>query len=382
MKIQNNVITIDLNNAGRTKQQKHIIQGLIKDNDLDKLLSYIKTFSSASRQNVSIDRIYTRGNDALNKNIGNVLDKAKRFYDPSADHRPMSKNIKYLGVEIECFIPWDSVDMSVPNGDNEEIECGSCEGSGTLTYSHRDTGHELEGDCPSCDGSGYVINEDESNLDNAINEAHYELKRIFKNNKIKFASIKTDGSIEASEDCFPVEITILTSLDDLSNLEKCCKLINSLGGKVNKSCGMHVHLDARHLNRNEVILIGAKFKKTLPLLLSMVPETRRSNHYCKSQVSFEHRHSAVNLGAYEKHKTIEIRLHSSTTDFNKIKNWITLLNGIANAETLGPCTELNTLTQWVYLSEDLIEYFSQRIALFNIVSSCTSEDAEDKDMVA
>ena len=44
------------------------------------------------------------------------------------------------------------------------------------------------------------------------------------------------------------------------------------------------------------------------------------------------RYYMINGTALKKYKTIEVRLHSGTTNFNKIKNWVELLKGIVKSE--------------------------------------------------
>jgi hypothetical protein len=131
---------------------------------------------------------------------------------------------------------------------------------------------------------------------------------------------------------------------------------------------MHVHLDARHLDAKAVKAIGAKFKKVLPVMGKMVPESRRENSFCRLDVSglTGSRYFAVNLTAFKKYRTVEIRLHSSTTDFNKIIQWATLLSCVFKAEKIkAVCHDLNTLTEYVRLPEETLEYLTQRIDLFS-----------------
>jgi len=60
-------------------------------------------------------------------------------------------------------------------------------------------------------------------------------------------------------------------------------------------------------------------------LREFVPASRRGNQYCDFGISIRDRYKAVNVCAFNKHSTIEIRLHSGTTDYTKIISWIRLL---------------------------------------------------------
>lgn len=108
--------------------------------------------------------------------------------------------------------------------------------------------------------------------------------------------------------------------------------------KVNESCGLHVHLDMR--NRN----YARSFERLVdvtPILMSMVPKSRRENRYCKvNQDKKEHllrntadyRYRVINPDSYRKYRTLEVRVHSGTILANKIINWINLLTHVIDKE--------------------------------------------------
>ena len=155
--------------------------------------------------------------------------------------KPISGDF-HFGIEIECYMAYSSVDVSYSSGSSE---CPDCEGSGTLTATHRNTGQETEMDCDTCEGSGEVERDDDS--DNSQNEAISEVARLIKNAGIKGCHVKSDGSIETPDNSeyFGLEIAILTS--DFKNLEKLCKFLKDYDAQINSSCGLHVHLDARKM---------------------------------------------------------------------------------------------------------------------------------------
>jgi hypothetical protein len=104
------------------------------------------------------------------------------------------------------------------------------------------------------------------------------------------------------------------------------KVCQSLRGHVvNKSCGMHVHLDCRGKAENEVWALAKKVDAWLYALRELVPESRRDNQYCKFGISRTDRYRAVNFMSFREHGTLEVRLHSGTVDYTKIISWIRLL---------------------------------------------------------
>lgn len=70
----------------------------------------------------------------------------------------------------------------------------------------------------------------------------------------------------------------------------------------------------------------------------MCPPSRVKNGYCIPEKVYEsfdestgdERYCGINKTAYDKHETIEVRIHSGSLNAEKINNWIKLLVKIAN----------------------------------------------------
>lgn len=374
-------IEIDLKSMGRTKRQKYIFNRMLKEQNLDQFLKYVNSFQGLNTRSLrtTLGKPVKTGHDQLeNKGNNSILHKLNEMCDPSKNHFPIGRDTSWVGIEIECFIPYSSVDI-VPS-DYDSAECDSCGGSGTIERSNDDTDEYDEVTCRDCDGTGSVDSEDEG----AEYHAHRELRRMLKMKKIKYVTVKDDGSIVPadSDEQFPVEITVLTKTTDYKNLRQVCEFLSELGAKVNKTCGLHVHMDARHMTRELMETVAKKFERALPVLTAMVPESRRTSNYCFNRVSrnSDDRYCAINTTAYDKYKTIEIRLHSGTTDFTKISNWCNFLTAISKAEAIPKaCQEVNQLTEYVSIPESLMEYISQRTALFSPKQDCTMMDALETD---
>lgn len=176
-----------------------------------------------------------------------------------------------------------------------------------------------------------------------------------KNGFQKFVTIKQDGSIHVSEtpcncerdddgdlisghrpECEHIqsvgrELVLSFKYGEWEFLRSICKELNKLGTKINKTCGLHVHFDCRHFSTGQTQTIGKRVAGVVPALKMILPKSRQSNRFCEQTINgFESgpRYSFVNLQAYSKHKTIEIRGHSGTTDPEKIINWIKILKTI------------------------------------------------------
>lgn len=115
--------------------------------------------------------------------------------------------------------------------------------------------------------------------------------------------------------------------------------------RVNKTCGLHVHIDARNRNRE---LMFHNLVSCQDMFIRMQPGHRKENEYCErnskkefqfppSQNSYyfeeydnDQRHSVVNGHSYQKHETIEVRIHAGCVNPEQIGSWVEVLLEIVN----------------------------------------------------
>lgn len=200
------------------------------------------------------------------------------------------------------------------------------------------------------------------------------------------------GGCSHSESCATVEgedglqgheICVLATQREFAGiLRRVCAVLNDTDAQVNKTCGLHVHLDMRTRERERGF---NNLVRALPVLTNTVPSQRRDNQYCrrnstpvlKEQLQrIGGRYWAINPAALDDHDTIEIRLHSGTTNADKIINWIRLLVRIVEARELN--TEVTTLTELnrrLRLPSRLRGYFQKRIEKFKQYRSELDERA-------
>lgn len=158
--------------------------------------------------------------------------------------------------------------------------------------------------------------------------------------------ITTDSSVRSNNGARGWELVspILKDQDGLEQIEIVCTAMSQAGATVNRTCGLHVHHDARDFNTNSfknIIKIYTRFEPTID---SLVACSRRghANEYCRSmkdislevvlnQDSFREmnyylpsRYYKLNLKSYTTHGTIEFRQHQGTINASKIINWIKL----------------------------------------------------------
>jgi Putative amidoligase enzyme len=151
--------------------------------------------------------------------------------------------------------------------------------------------------------------------------------------------VKTDGSITGlefysaplSSDAALEEIKALTDFSDSHIWE------------VDTHCGFHLHLDMEAEERDGVYAIAYAYRATESVWAEMVADERIHNSYCHPTTwsagdleeaynrgedfyqyakDLDTRFCWLNLRAYLKHGTIEIRLHQGTLDYAEITHWV------------------------------------------------------------
>jgi hypothetical protein len=192
-----------------------------------------------------------------------------------------------------------------------------------------------------------------------------DLARRFDKAGVKNTIIKDDGSVEGEGE--PTEVCVLSTINDLSNLKKVMESLNDAVATVNTSCGLHIHLDMRHVTKTRAKQIARRMAKALPVLRKTVAPYRNVSEYCEANLSNGDRYAAINTECYDKYGTIEIRLHQGTLDFIKIRNWIMLLYKLSRAAKLSTRPSLEKLSKEAKLGTRLTKYYEQRIAAFDFL---------------
>lgn len=187
----------------------------------------------------------------------------------------------------------------------------------------------------------------------------------------KYICLKFDGSIRTENNMYPHEVTILAKEKEMAEvIQQVSKILLASNAKVNKSCGLHVHLDMRNRDHEVAFhnLVSAQ-----NILFAMNPYSRQSGTYCKRVDSKDFKSAAsgdryfgINATAHKKHHTIEIRLHSGTVQAVKINNWIELLLlVIAKKEAVKKsASSLKGFIKQYDIDSKLANYIAERMALF------------------
>tara|TARA_R100000005_G_C4997125_1_gene203889 strand:+ start:1650 stop:2672 length:1023 start_codon:yes stop_codon:yes gene_type:complete len=150
--------------------------------------------------------------------------------------------------------------------------------------------------------------------------------------------IVTDSSL-SGRDAGEVVSPKLQGQEGFEQLKKVCRAMNRVGAQVNRTCGLHVHLNSTDMTVGQIVNVFDRYADAESEIDAMMPASRRNSRWCANCVkgTFQNRTTkervANGLGRYHKvnltniaeRGSIEFRQHSGTTEFEKIANWISIL---------------------------------------------------------
>jgi hypothetical protein len=182
--------------------------------------------------------------------------------------------------------------------------------------------------------------------------------------------IVTDGSLTPIPSGFvglEVVSPPLTDALGFPQIDTVCATLQRLGARVNRSCGLHVHIAARHLTLDAMRRLAFLCIENEDIIDSLMPPSRRKNmnKYCgglKGNANIGEithardvpalanairrdnpRYTKLNFTSYWKHGTVEFRQHSGTVDAEKIKRWISFCQKLVDVATLEQPVTVPTL---------------------------------------
>jgi hypothetical protein len=164
--------------------------------------------------------------------------------------------------------------------------------------------------------------------------------------------VKPDGSLYGGNGMEVVSPPI-TGQDGLDAVTKASAVLldPEIAGAVNRSCGLHVHLDCSDLNIETMKRLVTIYKDNEGLIDALLPPSRRGNTNpfamslkhadmaalkaarTSDQIAkavlprvdiYRQRYAKVNFKPFGSQGTIEFRQHSGTVDAEKINQWIRL----------------------------------------------------------
>lgn len=148
----------------------------------------------------------------------------------------------------------------------------------------------------------------------------------------------------------------LDNAGECLELREVCKRLQDKGAKVNGTCGLHIHIETPRMSWKQFRRLLRLWARYEPFFFSLVPFSRRDNHYCRPNYSKqwgvmngddasnvaaacltddEYRllndygpmcslRGALNLNHYWRSQRIEVRLHQGTVSAVKMEKWAML----------------------------------------------------------
>ena len=136
-----------------------------------------------------------------------------------------------------------------------------------------------------------------------------------------------------------------------AELKKVCDALNTINElRINSDCGIHVHISHPDLDVETAKKVALRYGEYSSQINGFLPQSRRNNRWCQNVARFKRwiegdnsttfeelgrrypdKYVSVNLRSLRKHKTIEFRQHSGSTDYTKISNWVKFLMGFIQA---------------------------------------------------
>lgn len=153
--------------------------------------------------------------------------------------------------------------------------------------------------------------------------------RFKKENLGRYVDVGRDGSCG-------FEVRVLVPEDNfIEPLTKILAILNDMGFATDSRCGTHVHLDMRQRNIKSVY---ENFFMTQTFLRKLITRSRKSNTYCKrntkakyeDQINTNDRYLGINTQSYNRHSTLEIRMHHGTLKASELIPWIKFLVKVAS----------------------------------------------------
>lgn len=200
--------------------------------------------------------------------------------------------------------------------------------------------------------------------------------------------IVSDGSLSGTN-TFELVSPILQGEAGIQQLEKVCRVLNECTAKVNKTCGTHVHMDAREMGMQTWKNIYKNYTRLEPVIDAFMPPSRRDNYYCKgfrNIANFEsridtcrtlrdiemiftdelrRRYHKINPVSYARHNTCEFRQHSGTVEFLKISTWVRFLNNLIDFSQQNLITDATLDGLKTFNDQTIVNYYKERTNKLN-----------------
>lgn len=159
--------------------------------------------------------------------------------------------------------------------------------------------------------------------------------------------IVPDGSVSVSpgmayDACGELVSPPLSGVEGLEEVRRVLAALVSVGGTVNRTCGLHVHLDGADLSPAMIATVLRRYATFQAGIDAFMPASRRGSRWadritpdliagverCADRAALRNvagrfdRYRAINVAAFARHGTIEFRQHSGSVNGGKVARWV------------------------------------------------------------
>lgn len=192
----------------------------------------------------------------------------------------------------------------------------------------------------------------------------------------------TDSSL-SGVDTIECVSPVLKGEDGENAMKQACDALATIGARVNRSCGLHVHFGASEMTDEHYTNIFKNYQLIEDAIDEIMPQSRKANNsqWCRSLKTYDlskcstkrdlsntiyTRYTKVNVEAYRRHQTIEFRQHSGTTNYTKIINWVKFLKDLIKFSAKNVLTEeIHHVEDLHFVSDEVMAYLKARKSELN-----------------
>ena len=156
-----------------------------------------------------------------------------------------------------------------------------------------------------------------------------------------------DGSLAVSPGmpynaCGELVSPPLSGVEGVEQVRTVLRALASCGATVNRSCGLHVHVDAGDLNPSQIGRIMRRYATFQGQIDGFMPASRRNSRWARRldetvigtveaytspsemrrSAGYLDRYYAINAAAFARHGTVEFRQHSGSVNAGKVARWV------------------------------------------------------------
>jgi len=154
---------------------------------------------------------------------------------------------------------------------------------------------------------------------------------------------------------------ILSGTEGFAQVSAVMRALTAAGGRVDRRCGMHVHIDMAGLTGEQIARFVALYVHHQADIDNLMPPSRVGNYYARtiaeselvtitdafrtagttpSNWSQDRRYKTLNVMAFPKYGTMEVRQHQGTLNPQKARAWVLFLLAMVEVARLDRCEDV------------------------------------------